>query len=640
MDLVYTMIRIWMLLLLYAGIFPVAAQMTTPRLGDVADGNRSVPVHRIDLIDADSAKIRPQDQPLMPFSARNTCNPCHSYETIRQGWHFNALDEEVPPGRPGEPWVWVDYTTATQLPLSHRDWEGTWQPFAVNMTHMSFLDHFGRHLPGGGVGHAGDKDPPELMMRWLISGDLEINCMSCHTGDPQNDQSEYAAQVLRQNYRWAATAAAAFAEVHGSAKSLPDYYDIYAGGVGDDPYNPPPLVDYNAGIFNTRNQVFFDLVRDIADQRCYFCHSSTYHSQTKRQRWHFEEDVHLKSGVTCVDCHRHGLDHRMVRGYEGEAELTNRPPAGAFTCKGCHLPSEHRDEFVAGRLGAPIPAHNGLPVIHFDIMSCTACHSGPVPEEWAMNVKTSRSHALGVHGAPKDSMAAPYIMAPVFAKAKDGKIYPQKMLYPSFWGLLSAERVVPLQPDSVRAFVLQAIHSDTLTDSLNIARLSNGIWPRFKQQQVIFVLNKLAQKMSSADQQPVYATAGKLFFVRDSVHLASRTHPAAQPYKWPFAHAVRPASQSLGANGCDDCHGLNEPFQFGKIEIPTALDLQKPVTRSMLSFQNEDLLYPRLFALSFLVRPWLKLFLSACVMVLVVILTLFVLKAADRLVKTIGSKKW
>jgi hypothetical protein len=632
--------RIWILSFLCLVVRPLVAQIEAAKLGDVADGNRSVPVHRIDMIDADSAKIRPGDQPLMPFSTKNTCDPCHSYATIKQGLHFNSLDKAVPAGRPGEPWMRVDYATATQIPVSYRAWEGTWHPTALNMTHMSFLDHFGRHLPGGGPGEAGEQDPPELIMRWLISGDLEINCMSCHAGHPEHDQSEYAAQVMRQNYRWAATASSAFAEVHGTAKSLPDYYDIYSGGVGDDPYSPPPSVEYYNGIFNSQNKVFFDLVRDIPDQRCYFCHSAKYNSRNKSERWHFEEDVHLKSGIGCVDCHRHGLDHKMLRGYEGEAEELNDPHAIALTCEGCHLPAEDDNRYIAGRLGAPVPLHKGLPVIHFEKLSCTACHSGPLPEEWAMQVKTSRSHALGVHGAPKDSNAAPYIIAPVFAQAGDGKIYPQKMVYPAFWARLANDELDPVDPQLIQPLAMQVIQSDTLTDSLNIDRLNRGVWPQFSEKQVITLFHKIAQLDSNDKRLPVYVTGGKVFFAADSAHLDSKTHPLAEPYKWPFAHAVRPASQSLGAKSCNDCHSLDAPFQFGKIRINTALDLQEPLTRSMLGFQMDDVLYPRLFALSFLVRPWLKLFLSACLVVLLIIISVFVLKGADRLLKIVGSKKW
>ena len=97
-------------------------------LGDVSDGNRSVPVHLIEMFDADSGRIRSDDQPMMPFSTKQTCSPCHNYEKIRLGWHFSAGDSTAISCRPGQPWILVDYLTATQIPLSYRDWPGIFHP--------------------------------------------------------------------------------------------------------------------------------------------------------------------------------------------------------------------------------------------------------------------------------------------------------------------------------------------------------------------------------------------------------------------------------------------------------------------------------------------------------------------------------
>jgi len=52
--------------------------LDAPKLGDVSDGNRSVPVHLIDLYDADSMLVRPGDQPMLPFSTKVTCGKCHN----------------------------------------------------------------------------------------------------------------------------------------------------------------------------------------------------------------------------------------------------------------------------------------------------------------------------------------------------------------------------------------------------------------------------------------------------------------------------------------------------------------------------------------------------------------------------------
>jgi len=51
---------------------PLLAQ--EEKIGDIADGSRSSSVHVIDLYDAEGSLIRPGDQPIMPFSTKESCD--------------------------------------------------------------------------------------------------------------------------------------------------------------------------------------------------------------------------------------------------------------------------------------------------------------------------------------------------------------------------------------------------------------------------------------------------------------------------------------------------------------------------------------------------------------------------------------
>ena len=172
-----------------------------PKLGDVSDGNRSVPVHVIELLDEDGLRIDPRAENPLPFSPRQTCQPCHDYETISRGWHFNAADPEAGAGRRGEPWVLVDRISATQVPLSYRDWPGTERPEAFGLSPFLFTERFGRHLNGGTASEVDALEPVEVYWRWLVSGRPEINCLSCHDLDAGHDQSEYDRQIGRASCR-------------------------------------------------------------------------------------------------------------------------------------------------------------------------------------------------------------------------------------------------------------------------------------------------------------------------------------------------------------------------------------------------------------------------------------------------------
>lgn len=617
--------RLVVLVLLSMSI-AVQASAQDAKLGDVRDGNRSIPVHLIDLYDEEGSLIRLGDEPVMPFSTKQTCIPCHDYRKISSGWHFNAGKPDVPSGRRGQPWILVDQRTATQIPLSYRPWPGTYRPEQVGLLPMRFIQLFGRHVPGGGIGEDEERESADFFMRWLVSGKLEINCLSCHDAESAHDQAEYASQIARQNFRWAASASSGFVSVRGSAKDMPDNYDIY-GSILDNPRAIPPSVSYDESRFNAQGKVFLDIVRKVPNERCYFCHSTKSLGEDASKRWTVDEDVHLAAGMVCVDCHRNGLDHAMVRGYEGEAEELSKPSAATFTCRGCHLGDEASAVPYAGRFSAPQPEHSGIPLVHFEKLTCTACHSGAWPDRKARRIKTSRAHGLGTHSVNRSDEALPHIVSPVFVEQADGKIAPHKLFWPAFWARLSGGEVAPIAPEMVRTIAVKIIARDTL---------GTGDWPTLTGEQIAEILRALASPDSSKGQ-PAYIGGGKLYRLAESGQLSEEEHPAAQPYSWAFAHDVRPAAQSLGARGCGDCHAGDAPFYFSEVAVDSPLASERRSTKQMVEFEKISPFYAKVFALSFVFRPWLRMiaFASSAVLAAILILYAFkglsvILKAADK----------
>ena len=491
-------------------------QPQEPKLGDVSDGNRSVPVHVIELLDQDGSRIDPRSGNPLPFSPRQTCEPCHDYGTISGGLHFNAVDPAAAAGRRGEPWVLVDRVSATQVPLSYRDWPGTLRPETLGLSPFFFVERFGRHLTGGPVDESAVEEPLDVYWRWFVSGRPEINCLSCHDLEAGHDQSAYERQIREQNYRWAAAATSGFASVTGSAKGMPDNYDIYTGSAPDLGGILPPRVEYDESRFNDDGTVFFDISRRAPAQRCYFCHSAKPVTELPSERWELDEDVHLAAGMTCVDCHRNGLDHLMIRGYEGEDAERPGASVAAFTCAGCHVDDGDAAAPTNGRLGAPNPAHRGLPPVHFDKLTCTACHSGPVPTEQAGRVKLSRTHALGTFGVHKGDDVVPYIMAPVYVKGDDGKTAPHRLMWPSYWGFLGDGGIEPAPLEDVQTLALAAILEGATAESPDVVRVQAGDWPRFSENRTARILRQLAA-LHPERGTPVYVGGGKLFRLVDAV---------------------------------------------------------------------------------------------------------------------------
>jgi len=208
-------------------------------------------------------------------------------------------------------------------------------------------------------------------------------------------------------------------------------------------------VKYRRPEFDSKHRVFFELTHRGDEQRCLACHAVTPADAVKFET---ERDVHTAAGLKCADCHRNGLDHAIIRGYEGEAAETGRRSAASFTCRGCHLGEDLDGNRVPpGRMGAPRPAHKGLPLVHFKRLACTVCHSGTAPDKRPTRVRTSRANRLAVHGVAQWWTESPAIFEPAFARDGNELLTPHRLLWPAGWVRLQGREVVPLRPDEVAA---------------------------------------------------------------------------------------------------------------------------------------------------------------------------------------------
>ncbi len=627
-----------------------AAATSTDAILNRGDGSRAPAVHRIPLYSEalpgeDREQITAQTDPALPFSMKGTCSECHiykhDYDIIKKGWHFNSTDPNVPAGRPGQPWIYTDAATGTQIPLSYRAWPGTFRPDQVGISPFKFTQMFGRQMPGGGPGELNTEVDDEIS-RQMIAGAFEINCLGCHDRDPAHDQAEFAANVVKQNFRWAATAGSAVAAVTGSAEKMPDTFDPAMPDMVTDPdlLKQVPTVKYRDGIFDSKDNVFFDVSGNVMADRCYFCHSDINVTTHGTQKWQADQDVHMTAGLTCTDCHREGLEHNTIRGYEGEVNPS--PLAAKTTCKGCHLGDENGSRPEGGRLGAPVPKHLGIPAVHFERLTCTACHSGPWPADTTYHVKTAQAHALGTHNVNKEPAALPHILYPVFAKESEvvgdpnaeqlrgPRIGPNKLIWPAYWGTLAEDgSVKPIELTVVTEVVGAALKG--------IAPVTRGDWAEVKEEQVGQALKALAD---AGQTKPVYVTGGMLYQLKEDGTLDSRKgHPAAAAYVWPVAHNVRPAAQSLGVGKCTVCHSTKSPFFFGDVAVDSPVLLAASLTKSQYEFQRTSYARTWVFAMSFIFRPWFKVIAIGSCAVIGIVLLLYGLKALGAVAKVLSEQE-
>ncbi len=596
--------------------------------------SRSDYAHWIDLYDADNRRIEPSDPNAGPYSPMTTCGRCHDYESIAGGHHFNAIHNSLPPGRPGEPWIWTDDRTGTQLPLSYRRWEGTYHPDDLGISPWDFVLKFGRHMPGGGPGQppkpaaaaeeatggqldSGESQPTLATAdRWRLSGYLQIDCLFCHTNDKGYSPETWWNQIQDQNFAWAPTAAAGLGVVDGKVSGLADDFDPAKAEAGG--RNRLPVTTYGGLRINGEKKVFIDVVRTPDDRACYYCHTTQMVGAEAVPMWNQDQDVHLRAGMTCTDCHRHDIGHHTVRGYESEVHPTGTSVA-SLSCRGCHMDG---DDGVGGRMGAPKPLHRGLPALHFDKLSCTACHSGPAPGDQARPVHTAMAHGLGLPSHDYTTGMAPGIVAPVMLQDQ-GMLHPHRMTWPAFWGKSKDGAITPLDPDATYdalRSVLRVRRGATLMQTLSDVKLSDedkvsvlgeeraavdeASWTEQEREKIAALerskakkawdellvksLEALRKTVEGDGSQPVYVGGGRAYRLTEGGVVEAFEHVAARPYAWMLGHDVRPARYSIGVTGCFDCHAAGSPIFEGQVTAVAAVPDDQPPVHSMWELAGYD----------------------------------------------------
>ena len=530
------------------------------------NGGRTIPVHRLAPLGFDGEKVSPAAALPAPISQDKTCGQCHDVAAARGGSHFRTgLDtNDAPASVQVEPWFWADEALGLAIPLSLHGQPGAFAPRDLGLAAFEWTKMFGRSFPGGGIG----SDPRAMeevagpRQRWFVTGPLEANCLACHQQGDAYDSSEWARQVLRENFTGAAVAASGLSAVEGMNERMHGAWAA-AENPDDHLFNVPQKIVYDLTQFDAKQRCVFPVGKPQSD-RCLACHAVTEKGMPSHA---ILGDVHLQHGMTCIDCHKNGMDHRIK----------------TTSCRACHIEPKG---------AGPHPCHAGIPLVHFEKLSCTVCHAGVTAEGKRSQVRTARANRIGIYGRVQWATDCPYILEPVFMKGADGKIAPHRMAWPSYFAAVSTNGTVsPLRLDAVKG--LNAL-----------AGVTNGL-------NKVLVASALAELTASTPAADFAFVGHGRLWKPDGSNLVAVVHAAAGPVAWPVGHDVRPARMARGANPvkCADCHTGDSDFFQAKI-VPTGplsdVDVE-PVSQADLMEVSD--MYHALLGTTFAMRPMLKIFL-------------------------------
>ena len=365
----------------------LAAALAVAAAASDFNGGRTVPVHRFAPVDRDGDKVSVCARMPAALSQEKTCGQCHEVEKMPGGSHFrNGGTNDVVNKVNREPWFLCSTNGGCRVvSLADRGGLSAWE----------WARTFGYAIPGGGLAScpAAMCEAAGEHQRWFVTGPLEMNCLACHSQDDY-DVSEWAKQTMRENWSGAALAAAGYARVEGMNARLDAAWDpLIAENPDDHLFKVPEKVLYEPSKFDDKGRCTFRVGKP-KNENCLACHAV---SAVGTPSHDIAGDVHLQRGMRCIDCHQNGMDHRIE----------------TKSCASCHL-----EKNGAG----PKPRHVGLPLVHFEKLSCTVCHSGVTKDGTCAQVRTMRANRIGIYGKAHWETDVPFIEEPFVRKNADGKV--------------------------------------------------------------------------------------------------------------------------------------------------------------------------------------------------------------------------
>lgn len=538
-----------------------------------------------------------------PYSPKQTCGPCHPYERITQGYHFQQgrtdgtgrvlISDSYDIDRPWNlsPGMFGKYRATS--------WDGSLlarkvnrSPSDIDKSAFSFVRYCGVCHPGGGFGEYdrrgnpyhrekakahgarpeggdpeldGDYTPFTMGVAdkgtsWERGGVSEADCLMCHM----------------KGYRWRERGAVLRAGFFSHGPCAGAGWAVVK--VTTDEFGLPRAegmtIRYEDSEVGDFDNLHLQIVGRPPDENCLNCHVAS-EGRIGASPWGFEVDVHRARGMDCVSCHPSDGNHNFAKGDVLGQSVRDDLDQTMASCEDCHYRGKHRK--------APRYRHPFSPR-HMKRIACQTCHIAYQTGSIDLVCDHASSGTTMVHKTerylsndPRDPKkwipgVDPNIWYPSVREYK-GKIIPTKPVVVLYWGDLDekAKIVRPIPLWKIRNLKKPPLRDD---DGDGVAELNSP-------EEILAFLKALKSGKDVFGNpialHPALLKGGFLYHLDKTGGIEKIKHDEADLVEYGLNHGTMAGPAVLGAGGCKDCHVKDSPFFLRKILVDPYDERGKPV---------------------------------------------------------------